>query len=216
MSHIPQIIVVSSYPDSEEKLFNICGIRGKTPLSVLVIRPDPHRIKIEGVRELRQSLLTSGTSSRIIIFSGFDTATPEAQNAMLKLLEETGTSHGFYLVVTQLSRVIPTVRSRCAIRDLRETQGLINSRKSVSTSPIALTKRELLLSIDTVVSSREDGVKFFDEILSRASEDLRAHPATTPESLRHALRLRHLLLENNVNPQVAVDAWILSRTRFSE
>lgn len=50
---------------------------------------------------------------RIILVEGADRASEQIQNALLKALEEPTDRHAFILVADDVSRLLPTIRSRC-------------------------------------------------------------------------------------------------------
>jgi DNA polymerase III delta prime subunit len=83
-----------------------------------IIAPvDKPSISIEQIRGLVPPLslsLTSPNGGRVVIIDQADVLTVEAQNALLKLIEEPPRKTTFVLVAAQLERLLPTVRSRCA------------------------------------------------------------------------------------------------------
>ncbi len=82
----------------------------------IVVRPEEKpSITIEQIRRLVQALSLSpyhAKSTRIVVIDDADLLTTEAQNALLKLIEEPPTSTRFILVATQVATLLPTVRSR--------------------------------------------------------------------------------------------------------
>lgn len=50
---------------------------------------------------------------RIVVVEGADRASEQIQNALLKALEEPTDRHAFILVADDVSRLLPTIRSRC-------------------------------------------------------------------------------------------------------
>jgi hypothetical protein len=83
-----------------------------------IIAPaDKPSISIEQIRSLLAPLslsLTTPNGARVVIIDRAETLTVEAQNALLKLIEEPPRRTAFVLVADQLERLLPTVRSRCA------------------------------------------------------------------------------------------------------
>lgn len=72
-------------------------------------------IQIDQVRALRRELsysLGEGTA-RVVILAEAHTMTPEAGNALLKILEEPGPATHWVLTTSRPGRLLPTVRSRC-------------------------------------------------------------------------------------------------------
>lgn len=80
-----------------------------------VIVPDGKTIKIEAIRELKQSasLHPLEGNAKIFILDGAETMTDASANALLKILEEPTASTYFILITRAPSRLLPTIRSRC-------------------------------------------------------------------------------------------------------
>lgn len=71
-------------------------------------------IPVDEVRKLKTFLgLTVGESWRVVIVDAADELNPNAANALLKSLEEPPRQALFLLVVSEPSRLLPTIRSRC-------------------------------------------------------------------------------------------------------
>ncbi len=70
---------------------------------------------IELVRELTRTYKqkTASQTARVAIIDQAERMTLEAQNAMLKLLEEPPFGTHFVLTTSQIDRLLPTIRSRC-------------------------------------------------------------------------------------------------------
>lgn len=75
------------------------------------------QIRVEQVRAL-EGFLAVGThrgGMRVIVLDPADTMNVVTQNALLKSLEEPAPSTLFVLVTSRLTRLLPTIRSRCQI-----------------------------------------------------------------------------------------------------
>jgi DNA polymerase-3 subunit delta' len=85
---------------------------------LITVRPlDKPSILIEQIRGLAQALTLSlyyPTGARVVVIDGAHALTTEAQNALLKLIEEPPPSTLFILVTDNVEALLPTVRSRCA------------------------------------------------------------------------------------------------------
>jgi DNA polymerase-3 subunit delta' len=89
--------------------------RGVHP-DVLVIAPgDSGSIKIDQVRDAieRTAYRPFEGKRRVVIVDDADALVPEAQNALLKTLEEPPAASTFVLVTSRPDVLLPTVRSRC-------------------------------------------------------------------------------------------------------
>ncbi len=99
---------------------------GKHP-DVQLIAPDGLRLKIDQVRALQHDLALRPVEGRyrVAIFDQFETATPEAQNALLKTLEEPPDYAVLILLAADPELLLPTIVSRCqqiVLRPLTTTQ----------------------------------------------------------------------------------------------
>lgn len=96
-----------------------------------VLAPDEGKksIGVKAVREMLETLQRSADTARVCIIDCVDDLTEEAANMLLKTLEEP--RHGIYFILLshQLSRVLPTIRSRC--RMLRITPLTLDEVKTV-------------------------------------------------------------------------------------
>ncbi len=99
---------------------------GKHP-DVQVIEPDGLRVKIDQVRALQHDLALRPVEGRyrVAIFDQFETATIEAQNALLKTLEEPPDYVVLIVLAADPELLLPTIVSRCQsimLRPLTSTQ----------------------------------------------------------------------------------------------
>lgn len=89
--------------------------RGTHP-DVLIIEPnDKGNIQVDQVREAidRAAYRPFEGKCRVVIINEADALMPQAQNALLKTLEEPGSASVFILVTAHPDVLLPTVRSRC-------------------------------------------------------------------------------------------------------
>lgn len=74
-------------------------------------------IKVDQVREIIATahLVPSEGKSKVYVLRSADKMNPQAQNALLKLLEEPPSSACFILAAENAAALLPTVRSRCEL-----------------------------------------------------------------------------------------------------
>jgi len=89
--------------------------RGVHPDVHVVVPGDSGSIKIEQVRDIvdRAGYRPFEGRRRVVVFDQADALVPQAQNALLKTLEEPPPSSVFLLVTSRPDALLPTVLSRC-------------------------------------------------------------------------------------------------------
>lgn len=96
-------------------------LSGDNRNNVIRILPEEGKsLTVDQIRELKNSLTTKSLSSnqnitRIAYVADFHTASFEAQNALLKLLEEPAESTAIVLHSNDRNSILPTILSRCHV-----------------------------------------------------------------------------------------------------
>lgn len=87
-----------------------------------IIKPEKNILRVDQVREVLSTIYETPYEgkSKIYIFEQFHLANDQAQNALLKTLEEPPKSVTFFLLCENALALLPTVRSRC--KKLRLTE----------------------------------------------------------------------------------------------
>lgn len=82
---------------------------------IIVCKPDGKTIKVDQIREIRQNAYLSSTlcERKVYIIENAESMNAQAQNALLKVLEEPPTGVVFLLLVVAADSMLSTVRSRC-------------------------------------------------------------------------------------------------------
>jgi len=96
-------------------------ISGNNP-DLIYAQPDEGgRLKINAVRNVTRMLALKPYSSRyrVAIFDGFDSASPQSQDALLKTLEEPASYAVLILLAESTDRILSTITSRSQIIPLR-------------------------------------------------------------------------------------------------
>src|SRR5690606_17671152 len=105
-------------------------------------------ISIDDTRIIRELVISRKLKGGIIHISNFYTATKEAQQSILKILEDYGNSITLILSSNSLSTFIPTILSRCKVEYINKNTKEIIKEKTIG-----------------IKSSRED-------VLSQLNRDL--------------------------------------------
>lgn len=90
------------------------AIAGGNHPNWLVLSGKPKRILVEDVRSLQQALQARSWNleKRAVIIEEVDRMTDEAQNAMLRTMEEPAATDYFFMTTSNLRSVLPTIVSR--------------------------------------------------------------------------------------------------------
>ncbi len=145
---------------------------------------DAHRIRSE------QSLRAYGGEKKIFVVS-FASVSSEAQNALLKTLEEPTPGTHFFIVARQKEMLLPTVRSRLVM--LSFGAALVDSEEGESFLDADMPERFRIIERFTKAKTDDradakEGTRAFLDALERA-----LHPRAKDDA-RYASSLEHVLV----------------------
>ncbi|HHY41683.1 MAG TPA: hypothetical protein GX514_02355 [Thermoanaerobacterales bacterium] len=137
---------------------------------VVHVYPEGASIKIEQVRQLILDLAEKPVegNKKLYILHQAHTMTPQAQNALLKTLEEPLTESIIVLLSSNLKQLIPTVISRCQIRDFsQEVKPLIsiNTRQSIANLLLHIVHSKKISELGALVTQLSETDEKAEEIL---------------------------------------------------
>ena len=161
------------------------------------IRPDGNNIKIEQIREIQRKIIEQPiiSNKKVYIIDDADQMTKEAQNCLLKTLEEPPEFANIILIGSNESNFLSTIKSRCTIirfeaipnaevkqylqkkYDLKEIpESIIEaSMGSIGKSENIKDKQELYLAIDDILNNieKKDLIDTLNkaDIIYRSQED---------------------------------------------
>ena len=114
---------------------------------------------IDEARTLRAWQQTRAGERRAFIVS-FQTMTPEAQNALLKTLEEPGVGNYFFLITNSAQALLPTLVSRLQVRERDQTKRAFNQAwVDWSREFLAASYEERLGLVTKLLQSEETSAK---------------------------------------------------------
>lgn len=159
------------------------------------ISPTEKELTIAQVREIQLETAYRIQSGRMFVIDRFETAAQEAQNAMLKTLEQPFEEDHFILICPTEQAAIPTIRSRTRIVHFQSEKLQVNNRQ-------AAPSIAQLQAFHT--TNDEDGVRtLIDGAIAHERQQLGTKNDTT--RLRALLKLR-VLLAQNITPQSIADS----------
>ncbi len=137
---------------------------------VTTIIPDGQTIKVDQIREIKQTFIRSGMESRkkVLIIKNAEKMTISAANSLLKFIEEPDGMMYIFFLTNSINKILPTIQSRCQQIYLKPI-----SKKRIITAleeTSSLTKKQIEV-IATLVDSKQKAVELStDEWFNSARE----------------------------------------------
>lgn len=212
------LCLVSTDTDWQQQL--ITGARELhriTDSNFHIVTPAPS-IGIDAIRDLQRLLSRKpyGGGSRLIVLSGMEKATTEAQNALLKLLEEPPADTYIIITTTAEEAVLPTILSRCrSIRHASASDGESTPElQTVVKKILSARPGERILLAQEIAKTKEDTLVFLSSLIQLAQRQLHQSVIPSGTLLQWATILKHTeharqYVERNVNFKATVDILFL-------
>jgi hypothetical protein len=172
--------------------------------------PEEGTVGIEIIRDFERALaLTPRNSpSKVGLLTDMDRLTPEAQNAILKTLEEPP-PHTYIIGTTGIPEaLLPTIRSRMSVVRLTDVIQKIDT--SILLKLLDESPGKRISSIEPFVATRDDAKKFVTTLLGGGQSELLKRPTPRLTKLIRNLLTAQSQLSVNVNPRLVVDNAVLS------
>ncbi len=172
---------------------------------------------IEDVRKIQEKIfLKPFKGERKALFVVMQqSATPDAQNAMLKLLEEPPANTLIYLVTTNHLSFLPTVLSRAKIIEVENEE--VRTDSEILEKILSLDAAGERLYLAHVVSKEKtEAISWLETAILSAREKMLENVEDKPEALKlrkliHKMELTHYDLKTtNANPRLALENLFLN------
>jgi DNA polymerase III delta prime subunit len=193
---------------------------GTHPDVVTIMPSDKGSIGIDAVKSLQHTLALSrhdqGMPYRLMIIEDADKLTIQAQNALLRLLEEPPADAIIILLTSDESKLLGTVRSRCRTLYFPETSMQVeapNSARDTMMDEILAADQFTQLAMAGQIDQKFDAAAFRTALGQRLRASLRQ--AETTQALVAAVRQLDALerfernASSNVPPKTALTAYLL-------
>lgn len=172
-------------------------------------------IKIDAIRKLIQKLTLTTQEPRLIYFPDVSSLTLPAQQALLKTLEEPPAKTTFILSASNLSSLLPTIRSRLALVRVN-SQPLTKNQEGLALvkSAYQLKPGERVQLADSLGKVRETCISWLDSLISSLYQVM--HETHERKGLQMLSSLSELALsvrtdlESNANVNLAMQHFFLS------
>ena len=206
---------IYAYYSQEEGKKSFAFLIGEHP-DLLLLKPDGNQIKIDQIRELQEYIaLKPSARYKVVIIDNFSSANLQAQNALLKTLEEPPQGVVFILIATKRGEVLPTILSRCQVLEFKPLKGeqieKLLSGKDIPPLLKELAREEGSLSVLNLPYERlQELFKFFENLENSGYGDIiklaENFEGLTKEERETFLEITETLLfkrvrENQLTPQ---------------
>jgi hypothetical protein len=196
---IPKIIVINKNEKNEDVIAQFAASHKVAPSHQIVVQPEKEGLTVEQIHIFQKDIQIRFSHPVLAAFIGVDDSSIEVQNSLLKSLEEDSERILFLFLVTHPARLLPTILSRCGIVD--------------SIYPKPLVQEEVdfthLFSLQSnSEATKEEAVERIDRYIQQASQK-------NLHSIHHILTIRKLIIDNNMNPILALDNILIFLSKSS-
>jgi len=192
---------------------------GKNPDFFLIT--DLRTIKINQIRKLKRNLSLKPYQEKykVALIKNAHLLTQEAQNALLKTLEEPPPKCFLFLTTNNKEALLPTILSRCQIIELRvkspdqqmkKTNQRHQETKVLAEKIIKAGAAKRLKLATSLAYNNQEAARFCLNQLTFFREQMQQNPNQSLVFLNQQLLQSINLLKANVNPQLVVGNLLLS------
>ena len=185
-------------------------------------------IGIEIIKSLQKNIFFKPIKSKIklVVIEDAQLLTPEAQNALLKVLEEPPANTHIMLGTESIETLLPTIQSRCQIIILEEEKKELSEKMIEELSTFIATLPELTIGeklkhAEQLAKDKEKALVWIENIIFMLRGQLMQFyiQNENPQSairnphiniLKSFQSLHTLLQTTNVNPRFAIERTLLS------
>ncbi|OGH09984.1 MAG: hypothetical protein A2152_03475 [Candidatus Levybacteria bacterium RBG_16_35_6] len=185
---------------------------------ITIVSPEK-TMGIGDVREAQKKLYLKPFKSekKAVILDAYLGITIEAQNALLKSLEEPPNNTIIILLVSDLESILPTVISRCEVINLDKvialTEEEINTYAKLFNRIKKAETGERLKYAQDFSKTKEEGIKFTQNLILVLRDLILSKEGDTKEllqALKEFERANKVLKTSNANPRLTLENLFLS------
>lgn len=175
-------------------------------------------IGIETIKLIQKKLYFKPIKSadKMVVVEEAQLLTPQAQNALLKVLEEPPANTFILLEADSQDALLPTILSRCQIITLAHAQKKLSEKKITELRQFIevlpnLSIGERLKQAEILAKDKEKALSWIENLILFLREDLLENYALEyAQAIRKLQSLHTLLKTTNVNPRFAIEQTFLS------
>ncbi|HEX7042808.1 MAG TPA: hypothetical protein VF189_06155 [Patescibacteria group bacterium] len=214
------ILISKDQTTKQNYVQDFCLENAIDPLDQSYIQTDTSSIGIELIREMQKHIFFKPIKGqkKIIVIQDAQILTIEAQNALLKILEEPPIYTYIFLLTTSENTFLPTIISRCKIVRLEEEKKHIlpEEEGKYLTNFHNLTKgsiAERLALAEKLASDKAQAVVWMEEMMYFLHKKLLENPGKgggVAEVLEKLQESYKILQTTNVNPRLLLEHTFLT------
>lgn len=211
------IIVSNNKKEREDYAIQVCKKNKVNDFDLVIIEIDK-TIGIEEIRNFQKKVFLKPLKGNVkaVLLKADQGLTIEAQNALLKVLEEPPLNTIIILTISNQDHLLPTVRSRCKIVELQQKMDFPEEEKahylnlsiSLSSSSIA---RRLKLAQD-LAKNKEEALIWLEKMILTIREKM-IEDQNNCNCLNLLISLQEtykILSTTNVNPRLTLENLFLN------
>jgi len=169
-------------------------------------------VGIEKTREIKKFFTIKGEEGkkRIVIIENGEGLTPEAQNSLLKTLEELSQNQLIIILVSKKNILLPTIISRCQISVIKQKKK--NNRFLEKLALLTLKDRLILIEEEIAPKkmTKNELILFLEELIGEAQQQLIEGSGKSEQAKHRIDKINHAckLARANISPQSVID-WLM-------
>lgn len=197
---IPIIITIEKGENIEE-IINQCAVQHAIePSHRIVIQPERDKLTVDQIHLMQKDIQVAFSKLVLVVLQEVDNSSNEVQNSLLKCLEEDADRILFLLLVKNPARLLSTILSRCT---------LVNHKSVVRISKLPENRVNIFSFEKNSEVSKDTAIERIDQFIQVSSS------LKTLRALHHLLEIRKLIMDNNMNPVLALDSILLFLAKAS-
>lgn len=196
---IPQILTITDESVADVTIMQFALQNGIETSQLFDIKPEKDELIVEQIHQLQKDIQISFTKKVLVVLRMVDASSSEVQNSLLKCLEEDSERIQFLLLVKSFSRLLPTILSRCTV---------VQQPSSKHDSKTVEHYDELFSLKNNSDSTKEDSIAKIDAFIEFSK-------LKDSHILHHILTMRKLIIDNNMNPVLALDNILIFLSKTS-
>lgn len=215
------IIIITKDLEEEKKYIDqFCKKHGVSFLDLSIIEQEKQdtrsnrggSIGIENIRMLQKNLYLAPVKghTKVILIRSAQNLTIEAQNALLKVLEEPPAFTTIILSTSNVDMLLPTILSRCTIIALKEKT---TATDKIIGLPDNMSIHTGLVLAQNVGKSREDALRFLENAIRSIQAKLFEETANRMHLaflIRNLQQTYTIIKTTNVSPRFTLEQLLLS------